>query len=295
MSSNRRAKFHFDNWFNEVNNKIGPYVIYQVGDLCCEPGYQVWNHTQKVYEISFIVSGIGTFYVNGDQYEVSAGMLFLSKIGEKHEVKSSSLEPLRFFYLGFTFFEDVDNQPIIKLKSFFDNPENRIVYHVSGMTELFTKLFIELKTGDFFTEKMLEDYIDQILVSTYRCFSQKKYHTYTLKEDQVDKKLVYDIVHHIDTEIENITNLTSLSNEFGYSYSHISHKFNDIMGENLKTYYSKRRFDKAKEMIATGMIITYVAEKLGYKFIHAFSRAFRNYVGMTPTAYKKWVDENKTL
>ena len=153
MMINRRAKFHFDNWFNEVNNKIGPYVIYQVGDLCCEPGYQVWNHTQKVYEISFIVSGKGTFYVNGDQYEVSAGMLFLNKIGEKHEVKSSSLEPLRFFYIGFTFSDDIGNTQIMKLKSFFDNPENRIVYHVSGMSELFAKLFIELKTGDFFLKR----------------------------------------------------------------------------------------------------------------------------------------------
>ncbi|HBN82647.1 MAG TPA: hypothetical protein DDZ89_02285 [Clostridiales bacterium] len=99
----------------------------------------------------------------------------------------------------------------------------------------------------------------------------------------------------MDTEVENITNLSSLSKEFGYSYSHISHKFNDIMSENLKSYYSKRRFDKAKEKVASGMTITDIAEELGYKSIHAFSRAFRNYVGMTPTAYKKWVDENKTL
>lgn len=65
------------------------------------------------------------------------------------------------------------------------------------------------------------------------------------------------------------------------------------MGENLMSYYSKRRFEKAKERIAKGLSITNVSEKMGYKSIHAFSRAFKNYVGMTPTDYRKWVEENK--
>ena len=41
------------------------------------------------------------------------------------------------------------------------------------------------------------------------------------------------------------------------------------------------------------MTITQIAENLGYKSIYAFSRAFRTYVGMTPTDYKKWANEMK--
>lgn len=103
----RRAKFHFDNLYSEMNRKIGPYVIYQVGDLCCEPSYQVWPHKQKVYEISYIVSGKGTFIINNEQHEAEGGMLFLNRIGDVHEITSSKQDPLRFFYLGFDFLEDL--------------------------------------------------------------------------------------------------------------------------------------------------------------------------------------------
>ena len=33
-----RAKFHFDTIYGDMNVTIGPYLLYQAGDLCCEPG-----------------------------------------------------------------------------------------------------------------------------------------------------------------------------------------------------------------------------------------------------------------
>lgn len=294
MAMRGRAKFHFDNLYEEMNRKIGPYIIYQVGDLCCEPGYHVESHEQKVYEISYIVSGCGVFMTNQRKFDVSKGMLLLNRIGEKHEIWSSELEPLRYFYLGFTFADlGSGNETARKLKEFFDDPNNRMVNNANGIQDLFIKLFTELITVDYYTEVMLETYLQQILVKTYRTFSQKKYHTYRVNDEDTDKKLVYDIVHYIDTETENIRELSELSRIFGYSYTNIAQKFLSVMGENLKSYYSKRRFEKAKENILKGYSITQIAEVLGYKSIHAFSRAFHNYTGMTPTDYKKWALENK--
>ena len=47
-----RAKFHFDTIYGDMNVTIGPYLLYQAGDLCCEPGYRVPPHRQLVYEIT---------------------------------------------------------------------------------------------------------------------------------------------------------------------------------------------------------------------------------------------------
>lgn len=293
MTLNGTEKFHYEKFFNEMNRKAGPYIIYQVGDLCCEPGHRVETHKQTVYEISFIVSGKGSFFVDGQEYRVSEGMLFLNKIGDSHRIRSSREEPLRFFYLGFDFHLNNCNRRTLSLKNFLDNPDNRVLYNANEIPNLFKKLFSELISGDIFAERMLENYIDQILIYAYRCLKQKKHYTYIMKEKDVDKKLVHSIVHYIDTQVENIKNLSCLSDEFGYSYSHISQVFNSYMGENLKSYYRRRRFEKAKENIIKGMSVTEISEKLGYKSIHAFSRAFHHYVGMPPTQYKKWVEENK--
>ncbi|HBN84481.1 MAG TPA: hypothetical protein DDZ89_11610 [Clostridiales bacterium] len=43
---NQPLIFHFNKLFDQMNRKVGPYIIYQVGDLCSEPGYRVGTHIQ---------------------------------------------------------------------------------------------------------------------------------------------------------------------------------------------------------------------------------------------------------
>ena len=59
-----RAKFHFDNTYAGMDMLYGPYVLYQIGDLSCEAGYQTFEHEQAVYEITYVLSGTGAFYVD---------------------------------------------------------------------------------------------------------------------------------------------------------------------------------------------------------------------------------------
>ena len=71
-------------------------------------------------------------------------------------------------------------------------------------------------------------------------------------------------------------NLSALSAEFGYSYTHIAQKFSAFTGESLKSYHTKRRFEKSNEYLRQGYSVTKVAELMGFKSIHAFSRAYKN-------------------
>ena len=291
-----RAKFHYDHVYEGFYRHVGPYVVYQIGDLICDPGYHVEEHEQLVYEITYIVSGEGTFYTNGEAHPVEKGTLFLNRIAERHEIFSSEHAPLRYFYLGFKYVEPMNiSEPVIRMKDFLDNPANRIVpasYNAVFIQDAFINLFTELTTNDFYSDVMIESYIQQIVGYTYRTFSQKKFHTYSMRED-ADQTFVYDIINFIDTQVENIEKLGDLCDEFGYSYTHISQKFTSVMGESLKSYYTRRRFEKARENLQKGNSVTKIAEMMGYKSIHAFSRAFTKYVGMTPSDYKRWADENR--
>jgi len=38
--------------------------LYQVGELCCEAGFEIGKHTQTVWEITYIVTGRGTVWVD---------------------------------------------------------------------------------------------------------------------------------------------------------------------------------------------------------------------------------------
>ena len=276
-----RAKFHFDNTYAGMDMLYGPYVLYQIGDLSCEAGYQTFEHEQAVYEITYVLSGTGAFYVDDTVYTMQKGDLLLVRKGQMHNIISAEIEPLRFFYLGFDFVEPIVNEKIAQLKSFFDTNEQVQFHNAVSLQDTFMRVLSEFISDDVLSNLLIEAYMQEIICGVYRIFSRKFYKNYLLSgSNNSDEKLVYDVINYIDVHLESMENLSALSAEFGYSYTHIAQKFSAFTGESLKSYHTKRRFEK-------------VAELMGFKSIHAFSRAYKKYVGMAPREYKKWAEEDK--
>ena len=289
-----RAKFHFDNTYAGMDMLYGPYVLYQIGDLSCEAGYQTFEHEQAVYEITYVLSGTGAFYVDDTVYTMQKGDLLLVRKGQMHNIISAEIEPLRFFYLGFDFVEPIVNEKIAQLKSFFDTNEQVQFHNAVSLQDTFMRVLSEFISDDVLSNLLIEAYMQEIICGVYRIFSRKFYKNYLLSgSNNSDEKLVYDVINYIDVHLESMENLSALSAEFGYSYTHIAQKFSAFTGESLKSYHTKRRFEKSNEYLRQGDSVTKVAELMGFKSIHAFSRAYKKYVGMAPREYKKWAEEDK--
>ena len=276
-----RAKFHFDNTYAGMDMLYGPYVLYQIGDLSCEAGYQTFEHEQAVYEITYVLSGTGAFYVDDTVYTMQKGDLLLVRKGQMHNIISAEIEPLRFFYLGFDFVEPIVNEKIAQLKSFFDTNEQVQFHNAVSLQDTFMRVLSEFISDDVLSNLLIEAYMQEIICGVYRIFSRKFYKNYLLSgSNNSDEKLVYDVINYIDVHLESMENLSALSAEFGYSYTHIAQKFSAFTGESLKSYHTKRRFEKSNEYLRQGYSVTKVAELMGFKSIHAFSRAYKKYVGM---------------
>lgn len=289
-----RAKFHFDNTYAGMDMLYGPYVLYQIGDLSCEAGYQTFEHEQAVYEITYVLSGTGAFYVDDTVYTMQKGDLLLVRKGQMHNIISAEIEPLRFFYLGFDFVEPIVNEKIAQLKSFFDTNEQVQFHNAVSLQDTFMRVLSEFISDDVLSNLLIEAYMQEIICGVYRISSRKFYKNYLLSgSNNSDEKLVYDVINYIDVHLESMENLSALSAEFGYSYTHIAQKFSAFTGESLKSYHTKRRFEKSNEYLRQGHSVTKVAELMGFKSIHAFSRAYKKYVGMAPREYKKWAEEDK--
>lgn len=289
-----RAKFHFDNTYAGMDMLYGPYVLYQIGDLSCEAGYQTFEHEQAVYEITYVLSGTGAFYVDDTVYTMQKGDLLLVRKGQMHNIISAEIEPLRFFYLGFDFVEPIVNEKIAQLKSFFDTNEQVQFHNAVSLQDTFMRVLSKFISDDVLSNLLVEAYMQEIICGVYRIFSRKFYKNYLLSgSNNSDEKLVYDVINYIDVHLESMENLSALSAEFWYSYTHIAQKFSAFTGESLKSYHTKRRFEKSNEYLRQGYSVTKVAELMGFKSIQAFSRAYKKYVGMAPREYKKWAEEDK--
>ena len=56
-----RKRFHFDNLYFLNPKQYEQFTLYQIGDLSCDSGYVLQEHTQVCYEITYIMSVRGWF------------------------------------------------------------------------------------------------------------------------------------------------------------------------------------------------------------------------------------------
>lgn len=295
MAQNR-AKFHFDNTYAGMDMFYGPYILYQIGDLSCEPGYETFEHEQAVYEITYVLSGSGRFFVDELVCDMQKGDLLIVRKGQVHNIISSEADPIRYCYLGFDFLEPVSEEGIARIKDFLDTTDEVERHNAAGIAEPFMRMLSEFISDDVLSNLLVEAYMQEIICSVYRLFSRKYQQSYLLSgSNKADEKLVYDVINYVDVHLESMENLSVLSGEFGYSYTHIAQKFSAFTGESLKTYHTKRRFEKANEYLRQGYTVTKVSELMGFKSIHAFSRAYKKHVGVAPREYKKQVDESRRV
>lgn len=106
------------------------------------------------------------------------------------------------------------------------------------------------------------------------------------------QKNVQNMIDEIDRCIraqrgENVT-LKHLSEILGYSEFHLSRKFKEISGMQFREYLHHRKLAFAlKELRDTETGILEIALKYGFSSHEAFTRAFKEAYGMTPSEYRR--------
>ena len=287
--------FQFDNVFFEGELlELANYNIRQIGELCCEGGYQIKPHTQVCDEVSVILSGTGVFLCGDKEYAVKKGDIIISPVGTKHVIRADDKQSMRFFYLGFDFRKDPTEEPYLSVNQLFRTAEN---HKAAAHSEIDVYLFAVL--DEFYQKKlgfttMANAYIEQIILMAARAFielPQKKYIP-NLDNSGIGNS-AYAVIRYVDQNILNITDIKSIAAELGYSYTYLSHMFKKKTNMTLQYYISLRRMEWAKQMLSQKtMTVTQVADALGYDTMQSFSRAFRRMIGQSPAAYGKNV-QNK--
>lgn len=79
--------------------------------------------------------------------------------------------------------------------------------------------------------------------------------------------------------------LDDFSKHFNYSKCHLEHCFGARYGAGIMAYRNQKRMETAKQLLQQNSV-TAVSEKLGFSSIYVFSRAYKNYFGVSPKTTK---------
>jgi AraC-like DNA-binding protein len=282
-------RVHFDNSFRYDPKSYEHILLYQVGDLICEGDYDIGEHQQYCYEISYIVSGKGDYFTNGKSYSLEKGDVYLGITGQYHNGIADKFEPFRYFYLGFAFEENIDQDiSFSKIKKMFDQVENPVCKDKFNIYEPFIGIFNEIINGRDFSNMMIRINMYKIILLAYRDFFESKGSEYSFEyRNDSSKIIIFNIINYIDTNLGNISELSQIASSLGYSYPYLSRVFTSETGSTIQDYYDKKRFEKAIELLENSNFnVTRISEYLGYQSIHSFSRAFHKRFGISPTEWQ---------
>ena len=105
----------------------------------------------------------------------------------------------------------------------------------------------------------------------------------TKSNNTLEKILVY-----IHANFSRDLTLSSISHEFFISKSYISRLFRNFLNTTLSHYINRIRLGNACELLLnSNMPISEVAEKSGYSDQYYFSKVFRKFFSISPSAFRK--------
>lgn len=297
-SVGNKEKYHLDRGFFDSPSRQGHLYLCQLGDLYCGNNYHIQRHVQSVYEITFICSGKGTFFIDGRGFEVKRGDIILNKPGQVHEGLADSIDPFRYFYIGFLFCDEGDDEDCIyrRIKDIFDTASYPVTQDMYNIESAFLRMYREIVEPDEYSNPLIKNYMSEIVLLTSKHYKDS---IKTAGEYEIRQELIDEIINYIDLNSDRLIKISDISSHLGYSSSYISHVFSRKMGMSIKDYCENLRLEKALKLLKeSNKTISEIAEKLSYSSVHSFSKAVKAKFGASPSYFKnksKNMEDSKNL
>ena len=280
------TRFRNEKMFLGDPMKLKNFELIQIGESFLEPNFEIETHSQFCYEISYVISGSGYFYTNGEKTAVTSGDVIFTPKNGTHRICSAK-EKLFYSYIGFNFNPESNEMPP-EITEFFESKNDFVIHSAEDIYINYKNCINEICYNASPQKLLVESYLLEIIFLTYRLSTAQSTDFTQIKNDSTSKQLTYIIRKYVEENIFKNISVNEIARDLGYSVCHISHVFSNQMDIPLKKYISDCKIKKAKELIKTRQLtVTEISEMLGFLNLQSFSRTFLRETGMYPKEYVK--------
>lgn len=245
------------------------------------------THYHDCHEIIFITQGAAEFSTASEKYTAKSGDLILFSRFEEHSVISKTNDYRRYVL---QISPDIPTDPTQNrvFSILFNRPERfSNVLHCGSdghrVGDICACLLEESRSTAPFREDMLNLLTQQLLTLLCR---RAPALSAVLQDSSFE--IVRRIQQRLEISCSETTTLEQLSQEFGFSASHLSHMFKRITGTSVMGYLQACRLALAKkQLVQTNLPVGAVAAMCGFADASNFTRTFRSVTGCTPTQFRQ--------
>lgn len=248
-------------------------------------GIQTEYHYHEFYKLLMLVSGSGSYWIEGQRYALKSGDIVL--VGS-HCVHRPEFEPglpyeRIIFYIAPEFLQR-ESSAECDLSDFFSGRMGHVLRSESGNLLLFHRaqeLEKELSGQEFGSAILGTGLLLRLLVEIGRELNRSE----TLQPGPILPKnqRIQEIMAYIDTHLSEDLSIDDLAEQFYLSKFHMMRLFRSTTGTSINQYITQQRLLLARELISQGMSATQSCFRSGFGSYSSFTRTYGKYYGTTPT------------
>ncbi|CAM3989155.1 AraC family transcriptional regulator [Saccharibacillus endophyticus] len=253
------------------------------------------DHLHDRYEIVFVHSGQGVFFIDDAWYEKKAGDLFLIPGNTIHRSLPHDEDPVvssvLFFAPRLLHTESVDGAYHALLC--FDRARKHKTYRlelpdslIAEIEASFKEIHLELERQQLGSREAVKLIASTLLLRINRLI-------YAQQPDRAEETAsipfwMKEALREIDEHPERSNGLSTLAARACISPPHFSRVFKQLTAMNVTQYVNAKRIVRAKELLtSTDRSVAEIAQSCGYETTAHFHRIFKRVAGTTPSGYRK--------
>ncbi|WP_167958461.1 AraC family transcriptional regulator [Anaerosporobacter faecicola] len=241
----------------------------------------------KTYQLLYVAEGRAQFLVNDKLVMVEKGCCVLYRPCEAQYYRYQKKDQTDVYWVHFSC--EVGHPYLEKLS--FDKEHIFDIGVHTGYEELFMKIIQELQMKESHYEQSATLLLMELLLLMSRNMDKKKDKPYAYNF-QVEKAIRY---FHSRAEEEIL--IKEYAKEQHLNYYRFIDSFTKYTGYSPKQYIIQIRMRRAKDLLTNeNILVSEVANLVGYENPLYFSRLFKQTVGISPLAYRsQMTQENLTM
>lgn len=264
------------------------------------------NLSFRGFSIKYAFEGEETYTINGTKFKVGAGQYLLANNFAEGNVQIESKNPVKGICIDFdanlvaeaaaSFSRPDTPIPDLSLDKFFTTPaflENQYVAKNTKIGALLMELEKVISPAPFVQHQFTEDlYLNlaERIVEDYKPIIPQLNAVPGIKlatKKDLYRRLIFGKLF-IDEHFSEPLNIDDMAKEIGMSKFHFFRLFKQVFNQSPYQYLLQKRLRYAVVLLKKGNTsISEIAMETGFSDIYAFSKAFKNTYGVSPSNFIK--------
>lgn len=241
-----------------------------------------------IYEAHFVVDGCLSFQARDQEFDVTGGMVFLTKPGELHGGVDTTLQPAEWYWIHLHFPPKgaLPGLTRTETRTLEESYARTSLCMFAGSDELrdcFARLLEEHRSPAAHSQTIARGQLHELMVRLIRD------HDRALEKSDIAgfSAEIRRALTWIDENLGEQMSIPDMASASGLSESHFRQCFHKETGFTPSDYLARRRVMHAKPLLrGRQLAITEIAYRLGFGSSPYFAAVFKKLTGMTPSEYR---------